>query len=125
MTTRHDVERVRKEHPEWGYGEIAKHLDCLSAYVRKTFYRQKWPNPKGTPAPAPAPRARVKVKIKALALEITGPGAGKALGEFVQRTFAPAPPPENPPPIGLRIRDDKQSRRAERHSRYLRTGDLD
>lgn len=38
-----DVDRIRLKHLGWSYQDIAEHLRCTDAYVRKTFYRQGWP----------------------------------------------------------------------------------
>lgn len=39
MTTKHDVIRVFKEHPEWTSIEIADELGCCDTYVRATLHR--------------------------------------------------------------------------------------
>lgn len=47
MTTKHDVIRVHREHPEWAAHQIAAHLGCLSGYVRKVAAREGLDLPKG------------------------------------------------------------------------------
>jgi hypothetical protein len=37
-----DVDRVRKENPDWNYEQIATRLQCKSGYVRATFQRRGW-----------------------------------------------------------------------------------
>lgn len=39
MPTKHDVIAIHRQHPDWSSGQIAAALDCDSAYVRATFYR--------------------------------------------------------------------------------------
>lgn len=46
MTTKADVIRVHQQHPTWFAEQIAAHLDCGSAYVRATAYRNDLPIPR-------------------------------------------------------------------------------
>lgn len=39
MTTKHEVIRVFKQHPEWTSTQIADQLDCCDSYVRATLHR--------------------------------------------------------------------------------------
>jgi hypothetical protein len=39
MTTKHDVIRVHREHPEWTARQIADDLDCSREYVSATARR--------------------------------------------------------------------------------------
>lgn len=39
MANKQQVIELHRQHPNWGSGEIARVLDCDSAYVRATFYR--------------------------------------------------------------------------------------
>lgn len=43
QVTWHDVDRVRRAHPEWGYSRIALELETTAPYVRATFQRKHWP----------------------------------------------------------------------------------
>ena len=39
MVTKHDVIREHKAHPDWCSADIARHLGCISGYVRATAQR--------------------------------------------------------------------------------------
>lgn len=46
MTTKDDVVRLHREHPDWCAAEIAAALGCESAYVRATARRNNLDLPK-------------------------------------------------------------------------------
>lgn len=49
MATWRDVDRVRKQFPDFGFQEIASAVGCNPAYVRATFTRRNWDRPKRKP----------------------------------------------------------------------------
>jgi hypothetical protein len=120
MATWRDIERLHLQHPDWGCAQIAKALGLnggYTGYVRATFQRRGWANPRSSDPALRASAAADSEKRSRQAQE-----ALRARSAFKMQ----APPPAataSKTGFGSPLRehgDDKQSRRANRYNDFLR-----
>lgn len=118
-----DVEALHLANPDWSCDRIARALLAgkahgrrkteLGAWVRATFQRRGWKNSNTRPNRPKTPRPALRTKpVRPPRISSIPP-------------MQPMAPMQPMPPVRMSWEDDKRSRRDERRSRYLRTGDFD
>jgi hypothetical protein len=104
MATWRDIEAIRDAHPEWGCSRIARELrklgtnlthESMTAWVRSTFQRRGWPNPKSND-----PTLRAAAKADADRRRQIAEEQFRQRCEFKMREPETAAPVE-PPPVGV------------------------